>query len=223
MLYIVIKREDLLKINDKNLREDFSLIPTDSIRPEYIFLNYKVGDYSKLLDIILENDIHCLPVEPYVSVSTFNKFYSNLDINRDNLYTKDLNFSFFEVLISGFVNDRPKHKSEYILLNSILPKFNLSSYEIEFEKFKDLIVQKNIYLTIDNVRLSLRDIFVNAFNNVLEKEISTNVVSRESLSTINEDFFLLIVSEFIIMADRNYKKSDIEDFLKEEFNIKKNK
>jgi len=172
-LYVILNKNDYnnLSIIDKTY---FTKIDNDILFDKYIFCNF-IGEDFQFKTIVLENNIHSIVLNTYLSKSSYSELYKD-SIIIDNFERKKLNYSFFEVLIASFLNLQPKFDEEYLLV----AKDNPEEYIKTIIQLNEFLKINKLLLNINLVSPSLSDLFIASMNDVIQKAIDYDGLSRET-------------------------------------------
>lgn len=211
-MYVILNKKDYdnLSIIDKTY---FTKIDNDVLFEKYIFCNF-IGEDFQFKTIVLENNIHSIVLNTYLSKSLYHELYKDTII-IDNFERKKLNYSFFEVLIASFLNLQPKFDEEYLLIAKDSPEEYIKS----IIKLNEFLKMNKLLLNINLVRPSLSDLFIESINDVIQQEANSEIIIIEEVEKINNDYFNLIIAEFIIKSSKYYSKKQIKNFLLKKFSL----
>lgn len=211
-MYVILNKKDYdnLSIIDKTY---FTKIDNDVLFEKYIFCNF-IGEDFQFKTIVLENNIHSIVLNTYLSKSLYHELYKDTII-IDNFERKKLNYSFFEVLMASFLNLQPKFDEEYLLIAKDSPE----EYIKTIIKLNEFLKINKLLLNINLVSPSLSDLFIESMNDVIKQEANSEIIIIEEVEKINNDYFNLIIAEFIIKSSKYYSKKQIRNFLLKEFSL----
>lgn len=211
-MYVILNKNDYnnLSIIDKTY---FTKIDNDILFDKYIFCNF-IGEDFQFKTIVLENNIHSIVLNTYLSKSSYSELYK-YSIIIDNFERKKLNYSFFEVLIASFLNLQPKFDEEYLLV----AKDNPEEYIKTIIQLNEFLKINKLLLNINLVSPSLSDLFIASMNDVIQQEANSEIIIIEEVEKINNDYFNLIIAEFIIKSSKYYSKKQIRNFLLKKFSL----
>lgn len=211
-MYVILNKKDYdnLSIIDKTY---FTKIDNDVLFEKYIFCNF-IGEDFQFKTIVLENNIHSIVINTYLSKSLYHELYKDTII-IDNFERKKLNYSFFEVLMASFLNLQPKFDEEYLLM----AKDSSEEYIKTIIKLNEFLKINKLLLNINLVSPSLSDLFIESMNDVIKQEANSEIIIIEEVEKINNDYFNLIIAEFIIKSSKYYSKKQIRNFLLKEFSL----
>lgn len=211
-MYVILNKKDYdnLSIIDKTY---FTKIDNDVLFEKYIFCNF-IGEDFQFKTIVLENNIHSIVLNTYLSKSLYHELYKDTII-IDNFERKKLNYSFFEVLMASFLNLQPKFDEEYLLMAKDSPE----EYIKTIIKLNEFLKINKLLLNINLVSPSLSDLFIESMNDVIKQEANSEIIIIEEVEKINNDYFNLIIAEFIIKSSKYYSKKQIRNFLLKEFSL----
>jgi len=211
-LYVILNKKDYnnLSIIDKTY---FTKIDNDILFDKYIFCNF-IGEDFQFKTIVLENNIHSIVLNTYLSKSSYSELHKD-SIIIDNFERKELNYSFFEVLIASFLNLQPKFDEEYLLV----AKDSSEEYIKTIIQLNEFLKINKLLLNINLVSPSLSDLFIESMNDVIQQEANSEIIIIEEVEKINNDYFNLIIAEFIIKSSKYYSKKQIKNFLLKKFSL----
>lgn len=211
-MYVILNKKDYnnLSIIDKTY---FTKIDNDILFDKYIFCNF-IGEDFQFKTIVLENNIHSIVLNTYLSKSSYSELHKD-SIIIDNFERKELNYSFFEVLIASFLNLQPKFDEEYLLV----AKDSSEEYIKTIIQLNEFLKINKLLLNINLVSPSLSDLFIESMNDVIQQEANSEIIIIEEVEKINNDYFNLIIAEFIIKSSKYYSKKQIKNFLLKKFSL----
>ena len=216
MMFFIIDRKDKADIEENLTATE---VESDVVKKYVLMISLDTS--KEIMSYLLNTETKALFVAPLVS----RKLLSLLvpDYNRKQLKPVPMNKDkTFEVLIAPNkkINPRLKDFSYYDLGDHIIEGEQVS-YKQAYANNK-LLNASNILLRIEKARPSLKNLFSEAYSNIVEEEINDQDISLKTIEIRNKEFAYLVVAEFIILSSQYYTKREIEHFMKTEFNIVKN-
>lgn len=217
MLYLILEKKDLEYLNSLS-DHIFDIIETDLMPPEYVLVHSK-KDYLDVFTILERTKCRGLALEPYISKDTFNNIYP-LNIQK-KMVIQEKDVSFFDLLITNHTNQIPKYNKEYYFLPAIQPSINTMKYSLDLKRLNELLEINFLKISHDEIKFTLREIFNNVLKSIIKAEANEEVLDYKETEFYNNNFYILVISEFVIEATYLYPKKEIEEFLIHEFNLKK--
>lgn len=211
MLYLIVNRKDFQKLI---LPEQalFTEIENKILYNRYMFVNY-IGDDKKCREIIYDNNVHCLVVNPYISSPLYRQVFK-ADKDNEAYFTKRyMEESLFEILMASYADSRPHFKKDFLLLSGPSPEKDIEDIYL----FNSFLKSNKLLINLNNIRPTLTEIFNNSRRQIVEEEVWSEIIKADEINDVNTDYFALIVAEFIIKASKQYPRDQIETFLKKEF------
>lgn len=216
MMFFIIDRKDKADIEENLTATE---VESDVVKKYVLMISLDTS--KEIMSYLLNTETRALFVAPLVSLKLLSLLVP--DYNKTQLKTVPINRDkTFEVLIAPNkkINPRLKDFSYYDLGNHIIEGEQVS-YKQAYANNK-LLNASNILLRIEKARPSLKNLFSEAYSNIVEEEINDQDISLKTIEIRNKEFAYLVVAEFIILSSQYYTKREIEHFMKTEFNIVKN-
>ena len=216
MMFFIIDRKDKADIEENLTATE---VESDVVKKYVLMISLDTS--KEIMNYLLNTETRALFIAPLVSLKLLSLLVP--DYNKTQLKPVPINMDkTFEVLIAPNkkINPRLKDFSYYDLGNHIIEGEQVS-YKQAYANNK-LLNASNILLRIEKARPSLKNLFSEAYSNIVEEEINDQDISLKTIEIRNKEFAYLVVAEFIILSSQYYTKREIEHFMKTEFNIVKN-
>lgn len=216
MMFFIIDRKDKADIEENLTATE---VESDVVKKYVLMISLDTS--KEIMSYLLNTETKALFVAPLVSRKLLSLLVT--DYNRKQLKPVPMNKDkTFEVLIAPNkkINPRLKDFSYYDLGDHIIEGEQVS-YKQAYANNK-LLNASNVLLKIEKARPSLKNLFSEAYSNIVEEEINDQDISLKTIEIRNKEFAYLVVAEFIILSSQYYTKREIEHFMKTEFNIVKN-
>lgn len=214
MFFTIINNKDL-SLLQKNIAFTTKVFETTGLKDEYLMVVVS-GNHKLLLEYLLKNKIKAKLILPFLSTDLFGKVYGLEVIEKLHLQPFYLKSSILEEMIAYNQGKLPQYETNYYYLGDLMEN---RAYSIEKVQFINKELKRN-HLLIEDMKLNLRELLIKAIETTIYKEIDDEIISIKDIERTNETFFYDGITEFILMAIKHYKKEDVKEFLKKEFNLK---
>lgn len=212
MLYLILRKEQFEDL-PIGIVSQFMKFQTKIIFKDFIFVAF-YGNYLDCQNILINFNLEALCLYPFISDDLKNKLYNCETIETEEKY---LDSSLFEILIADYLEIYPKFSRNFkSVLPSVATKDDLF---INIQYINNYLQSHKLLLKEINLKPTLQDLFVNAWNKTIEQEAVSEFITWKEIKNINEDFFELVIAEFLIEARRYYPEKSIKSFLVKEFKI----
>lgn len=175
------------------------------------------GDFGFFVNLLLQKEIKGRFLLPLLSSEVFSDMFGKKLIYDLKLKPILGKVSLLEELLAPERGFYPNRMTYFFNIND-LKGSNETSLE-SIERINFYLKKVNLLISAKEVKKTLKSILISTIENVIRKELNheTEEFYMEDIKKKNDDFFLSVIAEFILVAITYYSQEEIKDFLIKEF------
>lgn len=211
--YFIIEKSKYNIIKDLVVKSD-SLLDRNNA---YVLCS-AYDNYKELMSRLLNNKIKTRFLEMWITKDVLTQLTGQSIDNFKGL-SKSSEITNNQKIFNNILNNKTNsYKPEYyynygLMINKVYDK---DLNENTLKKFIDTLNLKlksyNILLNNYDIRPSLLDFFIDS---IKEIQLEESKLSKKELEDRNDEFYLNVVAEFIILSSGFYEKEEVKNFISE--------